>query len=680
MARINQGYQKKTTETIYKPLKGLTSKRPVLAEPDTLVECENFVFLYGDTLATRPAIEVDAYIPNESIGLTNMDFGLQFYTTTHGKNNFVFNRNRMMYYKDEDAAGSFVQKNMMGTTTTVFTTDNVKDAVVFKDSLYVVEGNSTIIKWSGASHAVATIEMPETALYGNPVSICQSIGRLFVVTDKNYLRYTAVDSDTVWEDRVLMGGQITAATDSLSISGSETTFTQVDGTGDNMIPGVGVNIVITNGTTECNLTIADITSTTQMTVTSMPTISGTDLTWYLAGIDYYEPIETGDGKELKFIRPFGNNLAISRGSKKTGTKGGGLTILTPQPQDNTQILAINQRNITQSINIFPYSLCEYEDSLVFLSETGLYGIPAGNEFSKEAVKLTPLSKDKIEHITKLLDIAYEQKIRIHRVSNDKYNMLIIPTVRISDVGEPKRFLTAFETKEGFEFTELTFSFEYQSGVKINSCHGCGVVDGSLRMISDRYILKSFIEGTVLVDMVADDSLFTTVDSVTVTADSVLITADAGAKITGKMYPIYKHLKTGLTSNNNLDWMRVQKMYLFTAESAYLPNSDLYSIQPYMIGSKLSASEEVNLLTISKKYEFSQDANGVTIDSEIVTIDSELITIDSDNASATPLIKQHSYYVNARSIPNVGLKITDTNSQGYMEIYGYGFSGLASKFV
>jgi len=696
MAKINQGYQKKTTETIYKPLRGLTSKRPVLAEPDTLVDCENFVFIYGDTLATRPALSVDAYIPNQETGLTNADFGLQFYTQTYDKPYFVFNRNKEIYIKDESLTNSYVQKLVTGATSYVFSSNNVKDAVIFKDAMYAVEGTTQILKWTGASHSVSYIDIPKTETYGNPVSICQTLGRLFVVTDKNYLRYSAVDSDIVWEDRVLMGGILSVTAGNRTIVGTSTTFEMVEGDTDERTPGIGVNITLTNGTSEYNLVIEAIESSTQMVVTTLPTVSGT-FTWYLSGIDYYEPIETGDAKVLKFIRPFGNLLAITRGSKKGGTKGGGLTVLNPVVQENTNILLIAQRNITQSLNLFPYTLCEYENNLIFLSENGMYGIPAGNAFSKDSVELSPLSKDKIEHITKLLDISYERKIRMYKISNEKYNMLVIPYVRTSDIGEPKRFLTAFMTEGGFEFTELSFVYELQrltatSQTIVNSCHGCGVVDGSLRLISDRYVLSCFKENSGLIDLAANDVFNYTADMISFitggsfTADTTVKTADAGANLNGTAQNIYKYLKTGLTSNQNIDWMRIQKLYVFTAEAAAVEDEDTYTLQPYMIGSRFKNDEDTNLLTINKKYAYSMTVDGITIDTEPYTgstdytIDNDIVTIDSDSVSSTPIIKQHSYYINARSIPNIGLKITDNSSQGYMEIYGYGFSGLASKFV
>ena len=86
------------------------------------------------------------------------------------------------------------------------------------------------------------------------------------------------------------------------------------------------------------------------------------------------------------------------------------------------------------------------------------------------------------------------------------------------------------------------------------------------------------------------------------------------------------------------------------------------------------------MTIRKEYQYTTTPDNITWDSTLVTFDNTNLTFDMSSVDIVALIKQYSYMVNARSLVMVGLKIDDETSSGYLEVHGYGFSLLSSKFV
>ena len=675
MAKTGQSYKKKLTEVLYKPLKGLTSKLLSLAEPDTMVQCVNFLFSYGGALVTRPGLDFVAYRPENTID-NQVDTVLPYFNL---KDYVLFTSDLDLEVLDTSVISKQTFKTTRSGNATVFTTNNYKDGVVFKDAAYFVEGVSNIVRYSGGTE-VTVLDFPKYETYGNPVSICQDQGRLFVVTDRNYLRYSAVDSDLVWEDRVLLGGTVTATTTSYTLSGSETAFDQVSIPGEVLAPGAGISLVLTNGTSESVVTIASVTSNTVLTLVSPPTIAGTDLTVYLVGIDYYEPIMTGDSMKCRFIRPFGNSLAVSRTSDSQVLKQGGITCMRTNPQNNTSVLLVEQRNMTQNLNVYPYSLCEYEDNLIFLAESGLYAIPAGTVYSDKGIKLELLSKDKIERELKKVDQAYTRLIKIHKVNNPKYNLLLIPIVQAGDDGKRKHYLTASVVTEGFEFTNLEFIFEINQGERISHSLGSAGFSDHVYFVGRRFLVKCFdtlnkYNDTVPSDVITIDSALTTIDNSDIRINDVY---SSSGNIT-----ISRMFKTGLTSVSLVDWIRIQKLYFLAAEATLdADRADTYTLTPYTVGNQLSTggTSEKDLLNISKRYEYSTGGFWWSADSTVAYADSTIITADSDEKESEFIVKNNSYFVNARSVGSVGLKFSDSISTGYVEVYGYGYSLIASKFV
>jgi len=676
MAKFSQSYKKKTSEVINKPLKGLTSTPPVLSESDSMVDCLNFIFKNDGVLASRPGVSTATY---HTFNSTTINSAIEYF---NGLNNtIVFDSDSKLVCYDPSDNNGIPAGITVGGTDIVFDNTSYKDACVFKDSVYYTTGTSYLLKYSGGTTAT-NIYVPNCEMYGEPTSICQAQGRLFTITDKNYLRYTAIDSDTVWEDRVLMGGTLTATTTSTAISGSETAFNQVTVTGETLFPGAGVRILITSGTTEEYLTIASVSSNTEMIVTTIPTLSGTELTWYLIGTDYYEPIDPGSNLDCKMIVPFSNALAISMVGKSVTSNYGSIIYLKPTPQNNTSVLLIQQKRMSGNLEVFPYSLAEIDDNLLFFSSRGLYAVPASTVYSDSAIKPTPISEGKLE--TKLLDFDITKKnlTRIRVIRNKRYNLILINFVnnKLNDT-DSNYLISGYMNSEGVEFTELSYSLDGGGGGARRSFKNFLVFDSELYFIGDFLISKTFRVGIpVAYDTV--DPTGITMDTTRITGDNDYLTIDMDYT-DPSTYSIKRTLKTGLTSINLTDWVRIQKLYVYTSENIDATRAGgYYNISPYTVGAlnsnQASRTSEKSLLTIRKEYQYTTTPDNITWDSTLVTFDNTNLTFDMSSVDIVALIKQYSYMVNARSLVMVGLKIDDETSSGYLEVHGYGFSLLSSK--
>lgn len=672
-------YKRKVNEIFYDDLNGLTSVLPAKAEPSSLVECKNFVFTKESVLTSRPGLDFLAFKPNGNYNTTS---AIEMKNPSNDSL-LAFDVNQKLMYYSTAIVDNYADVALTsGGSETVFSTTNYKGMCIYNSYLYVVEGVSTILKWDGSS-AVTSITLPDTATYGNPVDICVHRGRLFCITDMSYLRYSAVDSDTVWEERVLMGGTISTTATSTAITGTNTIFNAAIVTGSDMKPQAGTKIYITSSAGSEYLTISSVSSATAMIASTPCVYSHTNATWYLVGIDYYEPLSPDDGMSCKQIKPFGDAIGVSKLSDNSFSKKSSIIHLRVQAQTDTGILAISQKHISESMVIHPYSLCEYDDMLLFFTDRGLYALPTSAEGASDVVQPIALSQDKLERKTEDFKTSCKHKTRVTNIRNKTYNLILIQGCLDSVGTDPAILIAGFASKKnGIKFTELSYTPQDTLTNAEKTWKMAVVFNGYLAIITRNFIMKTFEEDTRKEYDDVQRALYTC-DTTRITCDSTVYTCDEVWQDTNSR-SIVKLIKTGLTSMNLADFLNFHKFYLVTSEKADSA-SETYYVEPYTVGiarASSSVSSEKELMSLAKTYEYLSSSAGWDFSSTILpTFDATTGYYFSDTSTTSdPIVKQNTFWLNARGIYNLGLTISDETGKAFFEIYGYGCTVKQGKFV
>lgn len=666
------GYNRKNSsrdrnEIQIRDFKGLRSSPPNLTSPDCLNIAKNYYFSQKGVLDTRPDLN---YKYTE--GETGWVYNAVEFTSDGGTTYLCYPRNnRLIYYDganyayatyDLDGAGpNPATEDFLDNTTTI------RDICASDNAAYIVDGSYNIWKFDGATITKRVI--PDT--YGKPLSICYFANRLFVITDGGYLIYTEPGVDNVWEERVLAVGTV-------SVSG-----TTVTGTGtlfNNSQFAVGTELLFVGPTgSEDYAYVSNVTNNTSMTIDAA--LSGTYTAGslvYIVGNVYAEPVELQDGLVARKVLPFGNFLAISKSSDDPDSPNSKLIIADFQANQENSVLLTRFRRVSTGYNLHPYSLCEWEDSLLFWTDRGLYVLTAPPTDS-DSIKPTFISEGKLEDFTS--DLAQQKRslTRIGRIPTDRKSLIYITFAVDDNVDYADSMLVGYEFDQfNFEFTEFKFFTEITNDDQLNSpTRICYLINykGVMQIITDYGLIEAFgsENGYDVLPLFNSDVYL---DSGTIFLDSeeVLLDNDGVQLGYNTNVPIKKHLKFGAISNDLFNDLTISKMYISVEERAATTifNINFYNIKHYL-------DESFSGFEAQRVYaDGIQISETITVDSEDITIDDDTITIDSDLDSFAEA-KRIEYFCGTRGITTVAVEVEDSYSDGRLKIWAYGLIVKPSKW-
>ncbi len=667
-----QQYKKRIQEIMYFPLRGLTSQPSGIAAPDTMVEALNFLFEIDGVLKTRTGLRYKtSFIKTDNTtDYTTKAFSNISYVpagNTIALN--VFTKGKRIYSYDPDA-------NTLEILTDGITEEIFSSATAYKDlaqlgpNVYFVDGTSSIYFWDGTSN-VDSFTIPDASTYGNPVSITELQGRLYAVTDKGYLRYTGINTAQVWEERVLMGGTLAGTSGTKTIAGTDTTFTQVNVSESELLPQIGQQIFITDGTNSEYATIEAVGSNTAMTLLTNLVDTYTTANWYLIGADFQTPISPDADLKTKQVRTFANYLAISKTSDDIQNTISGMTYCRVTPIDNSLIMLVEQRELGKGYDIHPYSMLEYEDKLIFVASEGIYAIDGGVIFESQNITPQLLTQNKLEGELQDTNTQSKDNTRIYLMKNRVYNMICVSMTASNDTSNNKVIIGRLHEGKGFEFTKLQFT----TGISDESTFELLVPsrDHAI-MISKKHIFNLFeIDDPLFVDQ-AKEIEYPLASSTTFLASDV--SASPRASFVGSTTVnsiIEKRLKSGTTSFNLLDKIKLSKCYIVTSE---LPSDPGF---PNDYNVSLILDNKYQILNHNKAL-LGTKTSTIRADTSVYTADTTLITADVGLDLDLSGVESYPLFCPSKYVNNAAMLIEDSGSSGSIELRAYGLTVMQSKFV
>jgi hypothetical protein len=531
---------------------------------------------------------------------------------------------------------------------------------------YVVDGTDKLYKVDGTT--VSQLSIPESSIYGNAIEVFTMFGSLAVLTDGGYMRYTAVGSDTVWEERVVIPGTVSAS--GTTITGTDTFFTNLS---------IGHKLILTDGVNTEVVTISQIVSNTQITTTatlSNTFSAGTDIIF--KGLDFQQPIDIGDGLIPRMGTQFGNSLAITKVSPDLDSSKSKLIVLSPLNIDPvSSAMLFKQQNASDAFAIHPYSLENYEDKLLFMTDTGLYLLqPAQSDI--ETIRPMLISRDKLEFKLRNIRESRRGNTRISYIATGDINSIFISTTVDADSEFNNIMLVGIydQTVEGFEFTELripTFG-DQDSSINDQFSHNQMIRLGDKIYMFGKQAIHEVFEDSNKLDEVPYATIPGTLwdSSVKMSSSSVLSSMVNPALITLNR-PINRELKTGALSNDLFNTQTLYKFYLVVAESKsnLTPTSDSYSIS-FVLDNKTTG------FAVDRVYAPGQVSNLITFDNVTVKFDSGVVTFDVDEAESSQQAPLE-YFSKTKNWTTAALRIEDSTSSGTLELRGYGFTLKTSRY-
>lgn len=657
-----QNNKRVRNEIQIKDFLGLRSSPANITPPNALNVAENLYFSQKGVLDTRPDINVQYTESAEGWVYNAVEF-----TASNGTNYLVYPRGRKLVYT---SSGTSYNLALYAASENIFSnTEVIRDICSAFNAVFIVDGSQYIYKFNGA--IVTRQTMPDYATYGNPVSICYFFNSLFVITDLGYLRYTAYGTEDVWETRTLLPGTVSTSTNTVTGTGTIFYANQLE-------PG-NVLLFVNGATTEYGKisTVSSNTSLTLSTNLSNTFSAGTSI--YLIGSTNTEPIERSDGLVPRKLISFGNFLALSKSSDSLNSSDSKLLVLDFQAQQDTDTLLTRVRRISTGYNLHPYSLCEWEDSLLFWTDRGLYSVTSP---ASDAAQIKPnyLTDSKLEDYTNDLALQKRNLTRISRINNNKKNLIAITTTLADNVDYADTILVGFEAEPfNFEFTELSFpTYIIDDDVFNAPTEICYVIN----FLGQTYIitrLNLFIFGntTLGYDLVPDLMEAVFADSVTIFADNEDLLADnAGVPYGGTtQVPIKKLCRFGALTNEQFNDLTVSKFYITAEEQAAGP---VFPVSFFTLKHILDDADE-GFITPRVYADGLQVADIITCDNNIITCDNDTITCDSDIGGFTQARKIE-YFCNTRGITSVALQIEDSFSTGRLKLWSYGFIVQPTKWA
>lgn len=653
-----------------KNFKGLRSAPPDTITPDALYIGKNFVFKQEGILSTRNGINL-LYSDNVPENVTD---AVEF-TLASGNNTYLgYARALAVHIWDGSTLSRLIYEtevNFLNPTTTE------RSLVAAFNCLYIVDGSPHIWKYDGSS--VTQINIPESNTYGNIVDLEFHFNRLFLLTEKGYLRISEPGSDNVYEERILLPG--TVSTSASTVTGTGTIFQ------DAQIER-GTRLFITDGTLSEYAYVANVTNNTSLTLSQnlVNTFSAGSLV-YIVGSDYIEQLDPTDGLEAKKIQRFSNFIAVSKASKSNTSTDSKLYILSFFAQDDTSALLVRPQLVSGTYALHPFSLAEYEDSLLYLTDRGLYTIGTS---SQDSTSLKPiyLSPGKLDNYMKNLNKTLRHVSRIRSITNNGVDIILIGFAIKENSSYCDTLIAAFNTRPDptsirvdpfiFEFTEIVFYTE-GTGLFDNLLQKYNVFlnyAGDVYLIGNPGVYKILIEGETYDELQSSyTSLFC--DSTTVFCDNTDILCNLNtAYVTKINKPIERKLQFGAMSNELFNNLTISKMYLSASEarasSAF--SSDYYNIQQIL-------DNQFPGFTVARVYDFGNiSGTSITFDSNSITFSFDKTTWTFDNGTTPERYKEAiEYFCNTRRFKTISLLLEDNFSDGTLSLWSYGFIIKPTRF-
>jgi len=705
MVRKNSNFQKAINETIYTDMRGLTAALPNVADPSSLVIADNFYISRDGVFNTRPGFEyLTGYrFEGSNDETSESDTYIDFVNRNSASTVLMISKGTQLFKYDDNTNKMTKIENGTSVTYDIFDSKTgLKDVVQFGGNLIYIQGDGNSNKarmyiMSGLTDSLditnnlsATtdfssitsgyIDLPKADVYGNPVSVTSLMGRLYVITDKGYLRYSAISNPAVWEERVLMLGTVSGTASLDTILGTGTAFTQTMVTNTELAPGAGVRLYITDGTNSEYVTIESITDATNLTLTTNLVNTYIDASYFIIGIDFQEPVAPNDGLKCRMIRKFGNLLAISRTSEDQSNSSSDMMYCGIKPIENSYIVSVSMKALGGSFDIHPYSLFELEDNLIFVSSDGIYRVKGSSIFNEGRITPEWLSQNKLENVFRDLNMSKKNNTRVSLIRNRQYKLLVVSTTYKGSTHNNQMYVGYMYRDGSYEFTKfsaLTYSYEgvYEDTFK----HLIPYKDYAL-LITNRALFKSFdpddwkySDGTYAVTqpLASSDSTEYNMSSGAdiIIGDHVLDTDFAGA--TGAYSPLIRRWKTGNFSLDHFDKIKLNKASILTSELAPESGADYFNVS-------LVIDNLHTVVNKNKTYEGVQTIPIKLSATDIFLGDTDIFLGDG-YSGVYSTVKPYKLYALVNYADSISMEVTDTLTTGALEIRGWGVTYLKGKY-
>jgi len=641
---------------------GLSSKPDNIAPIDRLVSAKNFYFNSSNILKSREG---------SSIALAKFDDNkvedVVEITNSTGVSKLLYTTGRRLTTFDGLTTRVALEYN--SSTDILSATTNVRRLTAFKDHGYAVDGTDKLYKVDVSSGTVTQLTIPESATYGNAVEVFTMFGSLAILTDGGYMRYTAVNSDTVWEERIVLPGTVEAS--GTTVTGTGTFFRNII---------IGTKIIFNDGVNEEIGTVRAVTSNAGLTLTSSLSntfSSGTNI--IMKGLDFQQPLDVGDGLDCRMGIQFGNSVAITKTSPNSFSSEAKLIVLSPLQIDvDTSAMFFKQQNASNAFALHPYSLEDYEDNLIFMTDTGVYLLkPAQQDI--DTIKPLIISKDKLE--TKLRNIVESRRAnsRINLVSTGDINSIFISTT-VDAVGEYNTILLVgiLDASTGeFEFTELRIpTFGDAEDLSTDEFWHSSIIRFSDKIyMFGKESIHEILKANTNLDEVPYVRYFggSLWDSDDLMSDDIILSSTDATGVKFNNRAISRKLKTGALSNDLFNTQTLYKFYLVVSEgkATQTPSNNSYTV-------KFNLDNDRTGFITQRVYAPDQNTNVVTCDSTLIKVDNGVVTVDIgalEQIQQAPL----EYFSKTNNWTTAALEITDEHSSGTMELRGYGFTLKTSRY-
>ncbi len=642
-------------------IKGLSSLPDVQVPLDRLAKAKNFIFTSNNVLKMRNGSSPKFILPSDQpvSDAIEVDSSVgSFVLLLQGRRMLVWDGTILSVLEYSS------NKNIFSTLTTV------RRCCSYLGFGYAVDGTEYIYKTDGAT--ITRLTLPETATYGNAVDIFEYRGALFVLTDLGYLRYTQVRSDTVWEARTVLPGNLTTGTTGTTVTGIGTYFT-------NLTPGS--DLIITDGVNTEIRKIATITNNTTLVLTTALSNSYTSGNIILKGVSFFVPVDPGDDLTPIMATRYGNNIAVAKASNNILSPFSKLFSFSPVTVDDTTgSIVFKQQIISDTFTLHPYSLRAYLDSLLFLTDIGVFMVaPSAQDI--DTIRPVNISYEKIEDIMQNTIKAKRRNSRISILTLGEINCFFchITTDTIGDFNTKILMGTYDQQSNEFEYTEVEIpSTNNDSGAEdaLEFNHTFSLQYENELFYLGKSVVMSIFEDNNYTDLVPKRAFLpVTCDSTVVTCDTVVVTADNedSNSFLNILTPIKRYLKTGALSNDLFNTLSIYKYWILVKE---INARNILPVDSY--NTRFVLDEVFQGFTTQRVYAPGFDNNLVTMDSIIVTMDNDTVTMDSTFVIPTQ-ITPIEWFSKMKNSKTAALEITDEFSSGSLELRGYGFILRPSRF-
>lgn len=651
---------------------GLRSAPSSIVDPDKLTQCTNYYFTRPGVLKSREGASHLYYDFNE-----DHSYGAVEFTNSGGTSFLVWVKGREILYWT--GTGNSTTLVFGGSTNILSSSTEFRGITEYNNAVYIADGSSTLYKWGGG--AVTQLTVPLSGTYGNPVSVFNFASSLAVLTDQGYLRYTQVGTDSVWEERAVLPGTVAAS--GTTITGTNTIFTSSAVT-------KGQRVIITDGTNEEEAYILSIGSDTSITLSaplSNTYSAGSSL--FLAGLDLYEPIEIGDGLIPRKAVQFGKYLAIAKTARDTERFDTKLLVYSISTRDpNASQLAANfndsgikflqRETIEQSFTLHPFSLVEYENTVMFLADDNVYALSQSEGNANKFVAI-PVSRDKLENELKNINTNKRSNSHISVVRKGDVNLICIHFTEDVSSSFNNRILAGYRYPDGtFEFTTLQIPtrtealeppvrvFDHSLFAKFQDKILLIGTQATLECFNDSFRADNVINGALEEPLISSTDIL--ISSTTLNISGYF--SGAGVNI-----PIQRSVRFGTFRNENHNRLNMYRFFVIVSETKATPTftAQTYYMRMYINGA--SPGRE-----IAREYDKGLTVNVITFDNtDTYTFDSTDWTFDSDFLPATQK-RPLEYVYRLKKVTTTSLQIFDFESDGILEIIGYGIQLEAGRYA